>query len=120
MIYAIISIGAPLLLVIYLVLAYSIKRVTYIGDGTRITWYPLMPGMWVEEGKHVGKFRDKEEFLVHEAFVVKHIEKCRQIAKANRRRIRPERSSKPAVQPLGKRVSRLTERAAKAALNSLR
>jgi len=120
MIYAIISIGAPLLLVSYLVLAYRIKRVTYIGDGTRITWYPLMPGMWVEEGDAVGKCRSRDEYLDRETFVLAHLDRCRQFARANRRKIRPDRGRKPAVQPLGNRVSRFSERVAKAALDSLR
>lgn len=120
MIIATITILAPLALVVYLVLAWRIKRVTYLPDGTRITWYPLMPGTWVEEGVATGRCRTREEHLDREDTVATHIERCRQIAKANRRQIRAERGGKPAALPLGKRVNRFTERAAKATHSALR
>jgi hypothetical protein len=113
----IILLGAGVILLgalVYLVAAFLVKRVTYLPDGTRIIYYPLAPGMWVEEGPQV-LCRTAAEALRREEEIRRHLEGVRR-GRSSIKRVVP-RSKRG---PVGPRLRRLIKRGARGLQNSLR
>lgn len=100
--------------VLYLVAAFLIKRVTYLPDGTRIVYYPLAPGMWVEEGPQI-MGRSTEQVIERNEEIRRHIEDIRRTQKSIKRVVPRSRRG-----PAGPRLRRLIKRGARGLQNSLR
>ncbi len=113
----IILLGAGVILLgalVYLVAAFLVKRVTYLPDGTRIVYYPLAPGMWVEEGPQI-LHRTKQEALDRNEQIRRHVEGLRR-AHSSIKRVVPRSEQGP----VGPRLRRLVERGLDGLENSLR
>jgi hypothetical protein len=112
-----ILIGAGVLLLgalVYLVAAFLVKRVTYLPDGTRIVYYPLAPGMWVEEGPQI-LHRTQEEVIDRNEQIRRHLEGVRN-GRGSLKRVAPRNPNGP-VKP---RLRRLIVKGARGLQNSLR
>jgi hypothetical protein len=107
-------VAVVILAVLYLVAAFLVKRVTYLPDGTRIVYYPLAPGMWVEEGPQI-LHRTQEEVIDRNEQIRRHLEGVRN-GRGSLKRVAPRNPNGP-VKP---RLRRLIVKGARGLQNSLR
>ncbi len=86
--FAVLLVSVVPAIILYLIVAWRVRRVTYLGDGTRITWFPLLPGIWSEEGPVVTTGLPWEDRAERIERIIAHLKRARQIKRAWRRYMR--------------------------------